>query len=150
MEKEMATHSSVLAWRIPGMEKPGGLPSMGSHRVGHDWSDLAATESSQFMAVSFLSSWETGSHPVATAWLPHKSRLDSLKFKISWPYLWGSVFVSAFTHQYYVALQYILKLGSEFSNFLLQCWLLVWVFDFSHKVWGQFVNIYKIAGLDFD
>ena len=41
-EKEMATHSSVLAWRIPGMGEPGGLPSMGSHRVGHDWSDLAA------------------------------------------------------------------------------------------------------------
>ena len=34
--KEMATHSSVLAWRIPGMAEPGGLPSMGSHRVGHD------------------------------------------------------------------------------------------------------------------
>ena len=42
VEKEMATHSSVLAWRIPGTEEPGGLPSMGSHRVGHDWSDLAA------------------------------------------------------------------------------------------------------------
>ena len=41
LEKEMATHSSVLAWRIPGTGKPGGLPSMGSHRVGHDWSDLA-------------------------------------------------------------------------------------------------------------
>ena len=38
----MATHSSVLAWRIPGTEEPGGLPSMGSHRVRHDWSDLAA------------------------------------------------------------------------------------------------------------
>ena len=38
----MATHSTVLAWRIPGTGKPGGLPSMGSHRVGHDWSDLAA------------------------------------------------------------------------------------------------------------
>ena len=36
LENEMATHSSVLAWRIPGMGKPGGLPSMGSHRVGHD------------------------------------------------------------------------------------------------------------------
>ena len=36
LEKEMATHSSVLAWRIPGMEDPGGLPSMGSHRVGHN------------------------------------------------------------------------------------------------------------------
>ena len=38
----MATHSSVLAWRIPGTVEPGGLPSMGSHRVRHDWSDLAA------------------------------------------------------------------------------------------------------------
>ena len=37
----MATHSSVLAWRIPGMGEPGGLLSMGSHRVGHDWSNLA-------------------------------------------------------------------------------------------------------------
>ena len=39
--KEMATHSSVRAWRIPGTAEPGGLPSMGSHRVGHDRSDLA-------------------------------------------------------------------------------------------------------------
>ena len=36
LEKEMATHSGILAWRIPGTEEPGGLPSMGSHRVGHD------------------------------------------------------------------------------------------------------------------
>ena len=42
LEKEMATHSSVLAWRIPGTAEPGGLPSMGSHRVGYDWSNLAA------------------------------------------------------------------------------------------------------------
>ena len=41
LEKEMTTHSSVLGWRIPGTGEPGGLPSMGSHRVGHDWSDLA-------------------------------------------------------------------------------------------------------------
>ena len=38
----MATHSNILAWRIPGTEEPNGLPSMGSHRVGHDSSDLAA------------------------------------------------------------------------------------------------------------
>ena len=42
LEKAVAAHSSVLAWRIPGMGEPGGLPSMGSHRVGHDCSDLAA------------------------------------------------------------------------------------------------------------
>ena len=40
----MATRSSILAWRIPGTAEPGGLPSMGSHRVGHDWSGLAAAE----------------------------------------------------------------------------------------------------------
>ena len=42
LKKEMATHSSVLAWRITGTAEPGGLPSMGSHRVRHNWSDLAA------------------------------------------------------------------------------------------------------------
>ena len=42
LEKAMATHSSILAWRTPGKGEPRGLPSMGSHRVGHDWSDLAA------------------------------------------------------------------------------------------------------------
>jgi len=42
LEKKMATHSSVLDWRIPGTGEPGGLPSTGSHRVGHDWRDLAA------------------------------------------------------------------------------------------------------------
>ena len=46
LEKERATHSSVLAWRIPGTGHPGGLPSMGSHRVGHDWSDSASVECS--------------------------------------------------------------------------------------------------------
>ena len=42
LEKKMATHSSVLAWRIPGMAEPGRLPSMGSHRVRHNWSNSAA------------------------------------------------------------------------------------------------------------
>ena len=45
LEKEMATHSSILAWWIPGTGEPGGLPSMGSHRVWHDWSDLIYTVS---------------------------------------------------------------------------------------------------------
>ena len=52
LEKEVATHSSVLAWRIPGMEEPGGLPSMGSHRVGHDRSDLAAAAAAAAKLVS--------------------------------------------------------------------------------------------------
>ena len=49
LEKEMATHSSVLAWGIPGMAEPGGLPSMGLHRVRHDWSDLAAAPAALFL-----------------------------------------------------------------------------------------------------
>ena len=49
--KEMVTHSSVLAWRIPGTGEPGGLPSMGSHRVGHDRSDLAAAAAAAATAV---------------------------------------------------------------------------------------------------
>ena len=48
----MATHSSVLAWRIPGAVEPGGLPSMGSHRVGHDWSDLAVAAAISFSRAS--------------------------------------------------------------------------------------------------
>ena len=50
-EKEMATHSSVLAWRIPGTAEPNGLPSVGSHRVGHDWSDLAAAAAAAYITV---------------------------------------------------------------------------------------------------
>ena len=54
-EKEMATHSSVLAWRIPGTAGPGGLPSMGLHRVGHDWSDLAAAVAAGRVKIVYIS-----------------------------------------------------------------------------------------------
>ena len=50
----MATHSNILAWRIPGTAMPGGLPSMGSHRVEHDWSDLAAAAAAAWR----LKTWE--------------------------------------------------------------------------------------------
>ena len=58
LEKEMATHSSVLAWRIPGTGEPGGLPSLGSHRVGRDRSDLAAAA-----AAAVLSELVMGPYP---------------------------------------------------------------------------------------
>ena len=58
LEKEMATHSTVLAWRIPGMWEPGGLPSMGLHRVRHDWSDLAAAGISELKGTSGKASKE--------------------------------------------------------------------------------------------
>ena len=66
LEKEMATHSSVLAWRIPGTGEPGGLPSMGSQRVGHDWSDLAAAT----LPVLLSWRWETpGLNPGSATYL---------------------------------------------------------------------------------
>ena len=57
LEKEMATHSSVLAWRISGTGEPGGLPSMGSHRVGHDWSDLVAGDGERQGSLVCCSPW---------------------------------------------------------------------------------------------
>ena len=51
LEKEMATHSSVLAWRIPGMGEPGGLLSMGSHRIRHDLSDLAVAAAAAYISL---------------------------------------------------------------------------------------------------
>ena len=76
-EKEMATHSSVLAWRVPGMGETGGLPSMGSHRVGHHWSDLAAAAAAAHMRVSRVfeysitcgAQWQKSSRNVCSAFL---------------------------------------------------------------------------------
>ena len=63
LEKEMATHSSVLAWRIPGTGEPGGLPSMGSHRVGHNCSDLAAAVAAgAYLLHLAISGCHTGQH----------------------------------------------------------------------------------------
>ena len=55
LEKEMATHSSVLVWRIPGTREPGGLPSMGLHRVGHDW----VTSLSLFPFMHWRRKWQS-------------------------------------------------------------------------------------------
>ena len=59
LEKEMATHSSILAWRNPETEEPGGLPSMGSHRVGHDLSDLAAAAARLDQIKDYSRKWES-------------------------------------------------------------------------------------------
>ena len=85
LEKEMATHSSVLAWRIPGTGEPGGLLSMGSHRVGHDWSELAAAR----VIIRWL--WLSSSHLQLFA----GGELDFTNFTrfvlLFWPHLaaWG-------------------------------------------------------------
>ena len=76
----METHSSVFAWRIPGTGEPGGLPSMGSHRVGHDWSDLAAAVYKNLFGPFIWSQLELISDyqsnfiwiKVADEWIPHR------------------------------------------------------------------------------
>ena len=75
LEKEMATHSSVLAWRIPGMGEPGGLLSMGSQRVGQDWSDLAAAA--------------TCTRPRPLCVSSHWITIPTLRGKFSWSLIMG-------------------------------------------------------------
>ena len=64
LEKAMATHSSTLTWKIPWTEEPGRLPSMGSHRVGHDWSDLAVA----VILIRRIPRWLNGQEFTCQAW----------------------------------------------------------------------------------
>ena len=70
LENEVATHSCVLTWRIPGMVEPGGLPSMRSHKVGHDWSDLAAAVEAKTNPATYknCSSGPSGVYPGMQDW----------------------------------------------------------------------------------
>ena len=90
LEEEMATHSSVLAWRIPGTAGPGGLPSMGFHRVRHDWSDLAAAAAAAAELGESQGRWSLMGCRQGVAqsrtWL---KRLSSRAYKVS--YLIGSM-----------------------------------------------------------
>ena len=103
LEKEIATHSSVLAWRIPGTAEPGGLPSMGSHRVGHDWSDLAAVEKAMAPHSSTLA-WKIprteepgglqsrGSHRVGHDWSDLAAVAAAILFLV-WNLSWSWQFI---------------------------------------------------------
>ena len=84
LEKEMATHSSVLAWRISGAGEPGGLPSMVSHRVGHDWSDLAAA------AAEVVNSGQNPVLPVSLFWADLSSVMERKRIYLSlfWDVIW--------------------------------------------------------------
>ena len=89
-EKEMATHSSVLAWRIPGTGEPGGLPSMGSHRIGHDWSDLAAAAA--FFIVQLSRPYMTTGQTIALTRQIFIGKVMSLLFNMLYrhPSLWST------------------------------------------------------------
>ena len=121
LEKEMATHSIVLAWRIPGTGEPGGLPSMGSHRVGHDWSAYCCSVMSDSLwphglqharfpcplstPGAYLNSWTSSwwCHPtISSSVVPFSSCLHSFPasgsflmssaLRIRWPMYWSFSF----------------------------------------------------------
>jgi len=75
----MATHSSILAWRIPGTGEPGGLLSMGLHRVWHDWSDLAAAAGLKIAFQGSLTATKQQSNE--WCWWPHKGILKQLVYE---------------------------------------------------------------------
>ena len=90
LEKEMATHSSILAWRNPGTGEPGGLLSMGSHRVRHDWSDLAAAAA--FICIDHLGRLitpgtleSTGMQRVRHEWVSDWTELNVLYSNVEVP-----------------------------------------------------------------
>ena len=98
LEKEMATHSSVLAWRIPGSGEPGGLPSMGSHRVGHDWSDLAAAAAAY--TYEGFPGGASGKEPICQCRKHKRLGFDPWVRKIPWRRAWqpASVFLPGKSH----------------------------------------------------
>ena len=82
LEKEMAAHSSILAWRIPGTVEPDGLPSKGWHRVGNDWSDLAAAACTAWIPGIYQIPLHPSTHSSSCLWPLepfHSSWFDSLK-----------------------------------------------------------------------
>ena len=104
LEEEMATQSRILAWRIPGTGDPGGLPSMGSHRVGHDWNDLAAAAGGpgdQIANICWIIEMQEGSRKTSTSGLltmlkpltvwvtTHFGKLfKRYKYHTTWPASW--------------------------------------------------------------
>ena len=72
----MATHSNILAWRIPGTGEPGGLPSLGSHRVGRDWSDLAAAAAAGAKIINGAP--ESLENPLYFQFIPFDPKNDSI------------------------------------------------------------------------
>ena len=123
LEKEMATHSSVLAWRIPGTEEPVGLPSMGSHRVGHDWRDLAAAAAAA--TVTFLA-WDKGRSVVTVkqtlARLQHM--LTLLQFSDEWVLSTADMGVGCPVPVHWQAAPHLLQCVEG-----LLVWLTYWLFE---------------------
>ena len=109
----MATHSSVLAWRIPGTGEPGGLPSMGSHRVGHNWSDLAAVAARQCLS-NYI--WN---NPTSADWVHKFLLLQKLFLRkelcryLSHIFTWFCFHL--FTHSFFIT--FLSYVWSDLTNF---------------------------------
>ena len=84
IHKRLSTHSSVLAWRIPGTGQPSALPSMGSHRVGHDWSDLAAAAAARgSLSLLFFPELSTTLGNLVKTWVGSNSYSHQLAFSVT-------------------------------------------------------------------
>ena len=81
LEKDMATHSSVFVWRIPGTEEPGGLLSTGSHRVRHNWNDLAAAA-----ALSIAQRWKQLKYSSTDEWINKRMYIHTMKYYLAKKY----------------------------------------------------------------
>ena len=79
LEKEMVIHSSMLAWRIPWTEEPGGLQFIGSQRVGHDWASKRSTHTAQMKGLSQLEKGENSRNEQKSSYTPIKINLKSMK-----------------------------------------------------------------------
>ena len=127
LEKEMATHSSVLAWRIPGTEEPGGLPSMGLHRVRHDWSDLAAAADDIWCGASFhvliCRLYSFFSVVSIQVFSPYFNGCSSCEFSYSWVLFLLLLFFSGEAHR----LSCFAHMGSCWLLLLLSCFSRVWL-----------------------
>ena len=149
----MATHSSVLAWRIPGMGEPGGLPSMGSRRVGHDWSDLAAAaagETGSLFACLFKSHGVIRArveiHPsnplkflLHSIFIPQKalllSRFSTFSSPMTSNFLKGKVWVWCAEFLLLLLFKIFLLLVYDCFTVLCFCCTTMWIsLQFSHSV----------------
>ena len=137
LEKEMATDSSALAWRIPETEEPGGLPSMGSHRFGHDWSDLAAAA-----AAAMISDVEY----IFMCLLP--SSLSSLEYYLfkSFAHFKLDLLLTCKSSLYFIAI-YLLSsiwVSNIFSHSVsCLCTLLIVLFDTQNfKFWWRVIYLF--------
>ena len=111
LEKEMATHSSILAWRIPGTEEPGGLVSLGLPRVGHDWSNLVAA------AAMFVIACLPRSKCLLISWLQSPSAVILEPPKIK--FLTVSIVSPSICHE---------LMGLDAMILVFECWVLSQLF----------------------